>query len=184
MKFESKYIAGMFRVFLNKIFLLDHIIYKSIFQYIGRNCEFSVSGKSRLVLGKKNYFTRDAFLGAHTNGILTIGNNNYFNRGIFISCLNNIEIGDNNLFGPNVVIIDHDHRHDNPNELICKQGFNSKEVKIGSDCWICANVVITSGATIKNHIVIAANSVVVGQLMEPGTYAGAPARLVKRRETC
>ena len=66
---------------------------------------------------------------------------------------------------------------------ICRQGYRLNPVSIGSDCWICANVVICPGAIIGDHIVIAANSVVRGGLTEAGLYAGAPAKLVKRRES-
>ncbi len=87
----------------------SRINFNSVFQYIGRNCEFSVSCKSKIILGCKNYFSNYTYIGAHEGGVIRIGRNNFFNRGITVECLKLMEIGDNNLFGPNVIIIDHNH---------------------------------------------------------------------------
>ena len=75
---------------------------------------------------------------------------------------------------------DSDHRFDDPDKPITQQGFTSKgPVRIGSNCWLGANVVVTSGVTIGDRCVIGANSVVTHDL-PPGTVAaGAPASVIK-----
>ncbi len=56
----------------------------------------------------------------------------------------------------------------------------SKEVMIGNGTWIGANVTICPGAMIAESSIVAAGSVVVGELMEQGClYAGVPARKIK-----
>ena len=112
-------------------------------------------------------------------GQICVGFNNFFNTNCKITSLENIKIGDNNLFGPNVVILDHDHRYRNTSVLINQQGFEKSPVIIGSNVWICANVVVTRGVEIKDNIVVSANSVVKESLIVPGVYAGNPAKLVK-----
>ena len=111
MKFKMRYIAGGFRVIKNKIFLRNRIYYKNIFQYIGRNCDFSVSRNSKIYIGYKNYFSNYIYIGVHDGGVMKIGDNNFFNRCSTIECLNKIEIGENNLFGPNVIMVDHNHNY-------------------------------------------------------------------------
>ncbi len=92
-------------------------------------------------------------------GRLRIGNNCFFNRNCSINCMELIEIGRNCLFGENVLIYDHNHRFRDA-ELIRKQGYNTKKVMIGDDCWVGSNVIILAGVTIGDHSVIGAGSVV------------------------
>lgn len=179
MNFKVKYIAGGFRTIMYKILLQNRICYNSFFQYIGKNCVFSVASNSRVIIGHKNYFTNNIYLGVHDGGILKIGNNNFFNRGITIECLESISIGDNCLFGPNIVVVDHDHKFDNVNQLICKQGYRKESIQIGSDVWIGANVTICKGVKICDRVVVGANSVVKNSITSPGVYVGIPAKKIK-----
>ena len=39
------------------------------------------------------------------------GFNNFFNTNTKVISMNSIEIGDHNLFGPNVVIVDQNHKY-------------------------------------------------------------------------
>ena len=54
-------------------------------------------------------------------------------------------------------------------------------VVIGDDCWFGINVVVLPGVTIGRGCVIAANTVVTGDLPPYSVAAGAPARVVKVR---
>ena len=180
MKFKTQYIAGAFRIIVKKFNLRDRVKFKSFFQYIGSKCNFCISQGSLLVLGSKNYFTENVYIGVHDNGRLDIGENNFFNRNIIIECLNSISIGNNNLFGPNIVIVDHDHEFEDSDELICKQGYKKGKIIIGSDIWVGANVTICKDVKIADHIVVGANSVVTHDLIEPAVYAGCPAKKVRK----
>lgn len=147
--------------------------------YIGIQVKFWLHSSGICDLGRKTWITD--FCSFESNGgKITLGFNNFFNSNCKLVSMNEITIGDNNLFGPNVVIVDHKHNYSDVETLICKQGFDSAPVKLGSDIWICANVVITQGVTIADHIVVAANSVVSKDLTEKGVYAGSPAVLVKK----
>ena len=58
-------------------------------------------------------------------------------------------------------VSDASHRFDDPEQPITWQGFESKgPTRIGDNCWLGANVVVTSGVTIGERCVIGANSVV------------------------
>jgi len=67
----------------------------------------------------------------------------------------NISVGNNTIFGPNVVIVDHDHDYRNN-----KNNYVTKEIVIGSNCWIGANCIILKGVHIGNSVVIAAGTIV------------------------
>ena len=177
MKYLKK-IAGVIR-FHTHVFLNKKIKYKGIKQFLGSLANIYCGNKAKITIGEKLYMSENTTISAYMNGELNIGNNNFFNTNCNVTCLNKIDIGNNNLFGNNVVITDHNHKYDDNTKLICRQGYSYKKVEIGSDCWICANVVICAGAKIYDHIVVGANSVVNGELVEPGLYVGAPAKKIK-----
>lgn len=93
------------------------------------------------------------------HGSLEIGRNCFFNNFCSINCREKISIGDNCLFGENVLIYDHDHAFNDSNKLIRKQGFKTKEIKIGNNVWIGSSVVILKGISIGDNSIIAAGSV-------------------------
>ena len=151
----------------------------SLLSTVEKNSIINIGNGSIISIDSKMYLSRNSRISASFGGKIELGYNNYFNANTLITSRKKIKIGDNNLFGPNVVIVDHDHKFDKKNILICKQGFSVDEIIIGSDNWICANVVITAGVKIADHIIVAANSVVTKDLIKSGVYAGAPAKLIK-----
>jgi len=78
-------------------------------------------------------------------------------------------------------VSDASHRYDDPDQPVPWQGFTTKgPTRIGDNCWLGANVIVTSGVTIGERCVIGANSVVTHDI-EPFTIAaGAPARTLRR----
>ena len=146
--------------------------------YLGKGCIIDVSEKGKIVLGEKTWIERYSLFGA-CRGIIEIGKNNFFNTNCKLVALKSIKVGDNNLFGPNVVIVDHNHKYDEAYKLICEQGYEIKPVNIGSNVWIGANVTICAGVNICNDVVVAANSVVTKNIEKSGVYAGVPAKFLK-----
>ena len=70
---------------------------------------------SQIEIGSYNAFTQGAWLWPNDvdyDGIrIRIGNRNYFNRNLMIDACGLIEIGDQNMFGPDVYITDSNHRY-------------------------------------------------------------------------
>ena len=170
----------MFRILFIKVKLGKKLYLKSPFQFFGKNIDLSVSGNSLIKLDHKNYFSKNATIGAHDGGKITIGKNNFFNNGLNIESLLSIEIGNDNLFGPNVSIFDHSHSYTEAHGLkINETGYRKKRIFIGSDVWIATGCVICEGVVIEDHVVVGANSVVTGNLESGYFYAGAPAKKIK-----
>ena len=94
------------------------------------------------------------------NGKLNIGKNNFFNNGCSLNCLGNVQIGDNNQFGENVLMYDHNHQYTDKSKLISEQGYNIGNIKIGNNCWIGSNVVILKNVEIGDNVIIGAGCVV------------------------
>ena len=89
-----------------------------------------------------------------------------------------IEIGENNIFGSNVSIYDHDHDFSTGvwNSLSL---FKTEKITLKDNIWLCTNVVVTKGVTIDSNVVCACNSVVTKDLEQNALYGGIPAYRIK-----
>lgn len=89
-----------------------------------------------------------------------------------------VRIGDRTILGPNVHIYAATHpvsvkeRREIPDY--------SKEVTIGSDCWIGGNCVVMPGVTIGNGVTVGACSVVTKDIPSYSVAVGSPAKVVKK----
>lgn len=169
---------GFIRMSFNCIFNFGSLKLQGVKFYLGKGAKIEISKKGKIVLGKKIWIDRNSTVAA-SSGVLVIGNNNFFSTNCRIVSLGLIEIGSNNLFGPNTVIVDHNHKYSDINQLICRQGYEVKNITIGSNIWVGANVTICAGVKICDNVVIAANSVVTKDIIQPGVYAGVPAKFIK-----
>ena len=100
-----------------------------------------------------------------------------------IAAQNEVTIGDHTMFANGCFVGDAEHRYDDPETPVTRQGFVSKgPVRIGSNCWFGVNCVVTSGVTIGERCVIGANSVVTRDMPAGTIAAGAPARVLREIE--
>lgn len=97
-----------------------------------------------------------------STGHITFGNNCFINNYFSATSIEGIDIGDDCIFGEGVKIYDHNHKYAEKNEgiPIHSQGFSSKAVVIGNNCWIASNVTILAGVHIGDNCVIGANCLV------------------------
>lgn len=95
-------------------------------------------------------------------GNLSIGRDVFLNRNCIVICRKEITIGDNCIFGPNVVIYDHDHEFDI--EGIRANSYKAKPIVIEKGCWIGAGAIVLKGANIGEGSIIGAGVVVKGDV--------------------
>jgi acetyltransferase-like isoleucine patch superfamily enzyme len=134
---------------------------------------------SQIEIGSFNAFTQGAWLwpiDADYDGIrIRIGSRNYFNRNLMIDACGLIEIGNENMFGPDVYITDSNHGFRQglaPHE----QRMDIGRVKIGNRCWIGAKVVILKDVELGDGCVVGAGAVVTASVSPGVVVAGVPAR--------
>ncbi|MHC4757060.1 MAG: acyltransferase [Planctomycetota bacterium] len=95
----------------------------------------------------------------------------------YINAKNGIVFGKNLRVGPGVTIISANHnfqdfdKHD-----------SSDPIEIGDNCWIGANAVILPGATLGEHVVVGAGSVVTKSFSKNVVIAGIPAKIIRSIE--
>ncbi len=112
--------------------------------------------------------------------VVKIGARCLIGRGSHIVGHWHIELGDDIQTGPYVYITDQNHSYLDPDQPIGGQVPIEAAVSIGSGSWLGANAVVLPGATIGEHVVVAAGAVVRGEIPSHCVVAGVPARIVRR----
>jgi len=111
-------------------------------------------------------------------GDVFIGNNTLVGIGNVL--IGPLTIGNNIIIAQYVVMSGLNHDYESIDVPISAQPINKRQITIDDDCWIGANVVITSGVKIGKHCVIAAGSIVTRDVPPFSIAAGNPARIIKR----
>lgn len=107
------------------------------------------------------------------------------NSGLGINCKvrGPLEIGDNVMMGPDVMIFTSNHVMSRVDIPMNQQGSTVREkVIIGNDVWIGARVVILPGVVIGDGAVLGANAVIAKNVPEYAVVVGNPARVIKYRK--
>jgi acetyltransferase-like isoleucine patch superfamily enzyme len=113
---------------------------------------------------------------------LIIGNNVGIAPNCFIQVRGKVQIGNNVIFGPNVMIFSENHNFSDLNIPINLQGETRKGVKINDGVWIGARAVILDGVSVGENSIIAAGSVVVKDVPPFSIVGGVPAKVLKSRK--
>lgn len=146
--------------------------------------EDSVRG-SRIVVGPHSII--DSFVKvkpAGGSGNLIIGSYSVINSGCVIYTGNGICIGDYVSIAANCTIAPVNHAYQEKGRLIREQGFMLSKggILIEDDVWVGANSVLLDGAILRRGAVIAAGSVVRGEVEAYSVNAGYPLRVIRWRE--
>jgi acetyltransferase-like isoleucine patch superfamily enzyme len=153
------------------------------FVFIGKGVTLQARrGYGRLIIGRWVHFGEGNFINAH-EGTLRIGDKTVFGRFNTVQSYLDVEIGGKGIIADWIYICDFDHVFADINHPITEQGLVKSPVRIGPDVWIGTKVSVLRGTTVGNGCVLAANSVVRGQIEPFSVVGGVPARLLKDRRT-
>ncbi len=166
-KILGSLVKGSFKDFtakkFNKAYIAigDNILRKKIFNILKKNkiqipnlISKDATVSKYLKIGIGNFINRKVFIGAET----IIGNNNIINTGSLIE--HQVKLGSNSHVGPSAIIGGH--------------------VKIGNNVLIGLGAKIINNVKICNNCTIGVGSVVTKSINKPGTYAGIPAKKLKK----
>lgn len=157
-------------------------------------CFLEGEGSDKITVGNHSIIQRYCVLGCWKeynaqnsiqifNPSIEIGN--YCSIGAYshITAINKITIGDGLLTGRFVYIGDYAHGCLDKDEVDIrpsKRSLISKgEIIIGRNVWLGDKVVVLSGVTIGDNVIVGANSVVTKSLPNNCVAAGIPAKVVK-----
>lgn len=145
--------------------------------------EESVRGSSLTVgaLSTIDAFVKIKFTGG--SGDIAIGSDSHVNSGCVLYSGNGIAIGDYVMIAANCTFAPVNHEYARRDIPMRTQGFRPSKggIVIEDDVWIGAGCVILDGSIVRRGAILAANSVVNGEVESYAIYAGSPAKLVSRR---
>ena len=125
--------------------------------------EITLDRGGKLEVGEKFKMRDGAKIRVRKGAICKIGRNSSVNCNNMIVCREKILIGNDVQFSPNVQIYDHDH--DFRVEGGVKAGkYKTGSIEIGNNVWIGANSIILRDSKIGDNAVIAAGSIVKGEV--------------------
>ena len=105
--------------------------------------------EGRLEVGEGALFEPGVWITAPDEARVRIGAGSFLNRNVMVAAQQLVEIGAHCMLANGCFVTDASHRFDDPELPVTWQGFESKgPTLIGDNCWLGANVVVTSGVTI------------------------------------
>jgi acetyltransferase-like isoleucine patch superfamily enzyme len=160
-----------------------------IFRYgkavsIGEGSRIEVASQGSIEISDAVSISRGVHL-ASTEGLhIRIGARTTLQDGCRI--YGEVAIGQRCIFAPNNFVSSGTHTFDALPHLPiqvqeAQAGWESKRVRIFSDCWFGINAVILRGVTVGRGCVVGANSVVTKDLPPYSVAAGNPAQIVRQR---
>lgn len=93
-----------------------------------------------------------------------------------------IRVGDDVWCGQDVFVSDASHGYQELDTPIGRQFGRHSPVVIGDGCWIGHGAIVLPGTRLGRNVVVAAGSVVRGEVEDHAIVAGVPARVVRRHE--
>lgn len=146
------------------------------------NCPHRIHIGRGVTIHERCWFSvYDHYQGRDHDPWLRIGDRVLLHRDTYISCVGQIDIEDDVISGPNVLISDSYHEYENPHLTIREQPMaEPKAVRVCKGSLIGANALITMGVTVGEHTFIGAGAVVTRDLPPFSVAVGNPARVVRR----
>jgi acetyltransferase-like isoleucine patch superfamily enzyme len=108
---------------------------------------------------------------------LRVGANVFINHGCTLNDMGGIEIGEDTMLGPNVILLTTGH----PTPVAERRaGITVAPIQIGASVWIGAGATILGGVSVGEGAVVAAGAVVSRDVAPATLVAGVPARAIRR----
>jgi len=139
-----------------------------------------VGSAGEIVIGNNVTVERGGVISVEGSPVISEGR--YVSVRANIGCEGNVNIGQRVATEPNCVIIDTNKLYSNTGQPIIGQGRDVRDIYVGDDCWIGANVVQLPGASLGVHCVVAAGSVVYGSVPANTVVGSVPARILRSLE--
>ena len=114
-------------------------------------------------------------------GEVVIGDNSTLNPYTVVYGQGGTTIGNGVRIAAHCVIVPSNHKFDDIQEYIYKQGLSKKGIVIEDNVWLGAGVKVLDGVKISFGSVVGANAVVTKSTDRNGVYVGIPAKKIKNR---
>jgi acetyltransferase-like isoleucine patch superfamily enzyme len=116
-------------------------------------------------------------------GEVSIGAKTVIGQEATISAYQHVSIGRECIIADRVMLIDFDHGVTEVDRPIRAQGIYKRDVRVGHNVWMGYGACILRGVTVGDNSVVGTSSVVTKEVPANAVVAGAPARVIRMRET-
>ena len=149
--------------------------------FVAPSVQLEIGRGARLRLGRWCWIGHGTKLRVH-EGVVSIGAKTVLGQECTISAFQGVTIGRECIVADRVMLIDFDHGVVEVERPIRLQGIYKRDVAVGHNCWIGYGACILRGVTIGDNCVIGTNTVVTKDVAADAVVAGAPARVLRRRD--
>ena len=116
-------------------------------------------------------------------GEVSIGAKTVIGQECTISAFQHVSIGRECILADRVMLIDFDHGVVEVDRPIRLQGIYKRDVHVGHNVWMGYGACVLRGVTIGDNSIVGTSAVVTTEVPDNAVVAGAPARVIRMRDT-
>lgn len=150
--------------------------------FFGRRLALQIGRGAELRFGHFCWIGDGTKIRCH-QGVVEIGPKTVMGQECTISAYQHVRIGAECVIADRAMFIDFDHGVVDVERPIRSQGIYKRDVVVGSNVWIGYNASILRGVRIGDNSIIGTNAVVTRDVPANAVVAGAPARIIRMRDT-
>lgn len=110
----------------------------------------------------------------NVGGHLVFEGRNILSWAVSVHCAESVHVGERTGITEFATVVDSAHRYTGEDEWMAEH-IETRPVRIGVNCWICAKAVVARGAVIGDHCIVSANTLVTGTVPDCHLASGVPA---------
>lgn len=138
-------------------------------------CDLKFRGASEINIGDDVVLDFGVRIVAAMGFSCTLSDRVQLGYGTIINAGENIYLGQDTVLGGGCLLQSSEHVLDPEGAKgIYTHSYTRGEITIGEGCWLASNVIVRPSTRIGSAVVIGANSILKGNYLDAGTYAGSP----------
>jgi len=150
--------------------------------FICPGVQLEIGRRATLRIGRWAWLGHGTKIRVH-EGEVSIGAKTVIGQECTISAFQHVCIGRECIIADRVMLIDFDHGVVEVERPIRLQGIYKRDVRVGHNVWIGYGACILRGTTIGENAIVGTSSVVTKEVPANAVVAGAPARVIRMRDT-
>jgi acetyltransferase-like isoleucine patch superfamily enzyme len=149
--------------------------------FFGRKLQLQIGRKGTIGFGRFVWVGDGTKIRCH-EGVVEIGDKTVLGQEVTISAYKRVKIGEQCVIADRAMFIDFDHGVVEVERPIRTQGIYTREVVVGSNCWIGYGACILRGVRVGDNAIVGTNAVVTKDVPANAVVAGVPAKVIRMRD--
>jgi acetyltransferase-like isoleucine patch superfamily enzyme len=150
--------------------------------FICPRVQLEIGRGATLRIGRWAWIGHGSKLRVH-EGEVSIGAKTVIGQECTISAFQHVSIGRECILADRVMLIDFDHGVVEVDRPIRLQGIYKRDVHVGHNVWMGYGACVLRGVTVGDNSIVGTSAVVTREVPENAVVAGAPARVIRMRDT-